>query len=129
MAKKEENQGIFLNKISVISDRVRPYVKYIIRRLIVTLPVIFIISVIIYTLIYIMPGDPIFAMLDPEQTRFMTPEQKQTYIENMRIFLGYDKGFVGRYFVWWGDILSGNYGYSIRFGTEVSDFLGPYIRR
>ena len=51
------------------------------------------------------------------------------YIENMRRFLGYDKSFIERYFIWWKDILTGNFGYSIRFGTKVSDFLGSYIGR
>lgn len=129
MANKEENQAAFRGKLSVISDRLRPYIRYISKRIIVTIPVIIIISFIIFTLIYIMPGDPILAMLDPEQTRFMTPEQKTIYIENMRKFLGYDKSFIQRYFIWWKDILTGNYGYSIRFGTKVNDFLGQYIGR
>lgn len=129
MTKNEEKNGVLNNRLQAVIDKLRPYVKYIGKRLLVTIPVILVISMIIYTLIYIMPGDPIIAMLDPEKTKFMTPEQKALYIENMRKFLGYDKSFIERYFIWWKDILTGNFGYSIRFGTKVSDFLGSYIGR
>lgn len=129
MEKNLNNQSTFSDKLRGIWDRLTPYLRYIGKRLLVTIPVIIIISMVIYTLIYIMPGDPILAMLDPEKTKFMTPEQKTMYIENMRVFLGYDKGFVGRYFVWWEDILTGNFGYSIRAGLPVHEFLGDYIGR
>lgn len=129
MEKNLSNQSTFSGKLRGLWDKLYPYMRYIGRRLLVTIPVIIIISMIIYTLIYIMPGDPILAMLDPEKTKFMTPEQKALYIENMRVFLGYDKGFVGRYFVWWEDILTGNFGYSIRAGLPVNEFLGDYIGR
>ena len=97
----ENNQENFRSKLLVVYDRLRPYVKYISKRLVVAIPVVIVISMIIYTLIYIMPGDPILAMLDPEKTRFMTPEERTAYIENLRRFLGYDKSFVERYFIWW----------------------------
>lgn len=129
MEKKTKNQLSFSERLRALWDKLSPYARYIGKRLLVALPVMLVISVIIFTLIYIMPGDPILTMLDPERTRFMTPDQKNIYIENMRKFLGYDKGYFGRYFVWWKDILSGNFGYSIRAGLPVHEFLGDYIGR
>ena len=129
MEKKMKDQLTFSDRLRAFWDKLSPYARYIGKRLLVALPVMLVISVIIFTLIYIMPGDPILTMLDPERTRFMTPEQKTIYIENMRKFLGYDKGYLGRYFIWWKDILSGNFGYSIRAGLPVHEFLGAYIAR
>ena len=106
-----------------------PYVRYIFKRLVSIIPVLIIMSVAIFILINLMPGDPILAMLDPEKTKAMTPEERALYIENMRKFLGYDKGPVERYFLWMGDTFRGEFGYSIKYNKPVNEFIGTYIGR
>lgn len=107
-----------------------PYVTYIGKRLISLIPVLLIITLLIYILINLMPGDPVMAMLDPEKTAAMTIEERNQYVETMRAFLGYDKSLVERYFIWLKDtFLHGEFGYSIRFNKPVNQIIGAYIGR
>lgn len=107
-----------------------PYVTYLGKRLVSLIPVLLLISVIIFILINMMPGDPVMAMLDPQQTAAMTPEEKNNYVETMRAFLGYDRSPVERYFIWLKDtFLEGEFGYSIRFNKPVNLIIGSYIAR
>ncbi len=107
-----------------------PYVTYIGKRLLSLIPVLMIITVIIFLLINLMPGDPVMAMLDPEKTAAMTIEERNNYVETMRAFLGYDKSLVERYFIWIKDtFIDGEFGYSIRFNKPVNLIIGSYIGR
>lgn len=107
-----------------------PYLKYVLRRIISLIPVLIIITIIIFFIIQLMPGDPVLAMLDPEKTKTMTPEEKATYIETMRSFLGYDKDPVTRYFLWLRDtFLKGEFGYSVKFNKPVNELIPGYIAR
>jgi peptide/nickel transport system permease protein len=109
---------------------VLPYVTYIGKRLLSLIPVLMIITVIIFILINLMPGDPVMAMLDPEKTAAMTIEERNNYVETMRAFLGYDKTLVERYFIWIKDtFIDGEFGYSIRFNKPVNQIIGAYIAR
>lgn len=109
---------------------VLPYITYLGKRLLSLIPVLLLISLIIYILINLMPGDPVMAMLDPEKTASMTPEERNKYVETMRAFLGYDKTPVERYFIWLKDtFFKGEFGYSIRFNKPVNQIIGNYIAR
>ncbi|WP_202709374.1 ABC transporter permease, partial [Sporosalibacterium faouarense] len=121
-----ENKG----RSKTIIEIITPYATYLAKRLVSLIPVLLLISVIIYFLISMMPGDPIVAMLDPEKTATMTTEERNDYVETMRAFMGYDKPPVQRYFVWVKDtFLEGEFGYSIRFNKPVNQLIGGYIAR
>lgn len=107
-----------------------PYATYLLKRLISLIPVLLIITVVIFILINLMPGDPIMAMLDPEKTATMTTEERNDYVETMRAFMGYDKTPVERYFIWLKDtFFEGEFGYSIRYNRPVNQIIGKYIGR
>jgi peptide/nickel transport system permease protein len=107
-----------------------PYFTYIVRRLISLIPVFILISVIIFSLINLIPGDPVLSMVNPDTIATMTPEQVRDYVETMRSFLGYDKPIVQRYFLWMRDtVFRGQFGYSIRFNRPVNEIIGGYISR
>ena len=107
-----------------------PYVTYLAKRLLSLIPVLLLISLIIFVLINAMPGDPVMAMLDPEKTAAMTTEERNAYVETMRAFLGYDRPPVERYFLWLKDtFFDGEFGYSIRFNKPVNQIIGSYIAR
>ncbi len=109
---------------------VKPYVIYILKRLVSLIPVFLIISLVIFILINLMPGDPVMAMLDPEKTAAMTIEERNQYVETMREFLGYDKSPIERYFFWLRDtVFKGEYGYSIRYNKPVNQIIGANIAR
>ena len=114
-------------KLSTLANTLLPYFKYIFIRILYLIPVIIIISIIIFGLIELMPGDPILAMINPETTANMTEDQRLAYIETMRVILGYDKPLIIRYFSWCKDVLTGNFGYSVFLNKPINTFIGGYI--
>lgn len=112
------------------AEIVMPYATYIVRRLVSLIPVFLLISITIFALINMIPGDPVMSMVNPEIIATMTPEQVTDYVETMRAFLGYDKPIVQRYFLWMRDtVFKGQFGYSIRFNRPVNEIIGQYIAR
>lgn len=111
-------------------EAIVPYVRYLVRRLLSLIPVLLLISFVIYVLINFMPGDSVMAMLDPQKTAAMTIEERNNYVETMRSFLGYDKPYMERYLLWLkGTFLKGEFGYSIRYNKPVNEIIGAYIGR
>ena len=82
--------------------------KYIVRRLILIVPMLVGITMISFTFINLAPGDPITAMIDPESIAGMSPEQ----IDRVRERLGLNKPIPVRYAIWLGQVARGNLGYS-----------------
>lgn len=80
---------------------------YIIRRVIISLPMLVAISLVSFFFINLAPGDPINAMIDPET--FVGVEDPMA----MRRSLGLDQPVPVRYVIWLKEILQGNFGYSI----------------
>lgn len=115
-------------KIIEVLAQTMPYFKYIGNRLLHLFPVVVIISIIIFGLIEMMPGDPVLAMINPETTASMTEVERIKYIDTMRVRLGYNKPIVTRYFIWWKDVLTGNFGYSVALNKPINEFIGFYIK-
>lgn len=86
--------------------------QYIIRRLLITLPVLFGISIIIFALVRIVPGDPAMIVAGPQAT--------QEDIERTRAYLGLDKPHVVQYLIFMGNLLQGDLGTSTRTGLSVA---------
>jgi peptide/nickel transport system permease protein len=82
--------------------------KYAIRRLLVLIPTFFAITMIIFLLIDVTPGDPLMQMMDPEASRTMTVEQ----FALKRAELGLDKPLPVRYLIWLNEAIHGNLGFS-----------------
>lgn len=95
--------------------------KYILKRLLNLIPVVFIISIIIFGTIKGMPGDPVDAYLGMGSKA--TPEQK----ERIREQLGLNESLPTQYLVWIGNIAEGDLGTSIKFKAPVSAIIGQYI--
>jgi len=90
-------------------------VAFLIRRLLLTLPILFIVSVVCFSLINLIPGDPATVILGPEAS-----EQAK---EQMRERLGLDKPLVVQYVDWLGGVLHGDLGKSLVDGTPVSQLI------
>ena len=88
---------------------------FLIRRLLLTLPILFIVSVVCFSLINLIPGDPATVILGPEAS-----EQAR---EQMREQLGLNKPIVVQYVDWLGGVLHGNLGKSLVDGTPVSQLI------
>jgi peptide/nickel transport system permease protein len=87
--------------------------RYILRRLISAIPVLFGISVIVFAIMALIPGDPATAILGS----FATPENVARLNED----LGLDKPLIQQYFIWLGNILQGDFGRSFNLNRPVLD--------
>ncbi|MCB0079962.1 MAG: ABC transporter permease [Caldilineaceae bacterium] len=89
--------------------------QYIARRLLALIPVLIGVSLIVFLLIRMIPGDPVIIMLG-ERAR---PED----IERVREEMGFNRPVYVQYVEWMGRILRGDLGTSIINRTEVMDEL------
>lgn len=96
--------------------------RYIVKRLINLIPVIIIISILIFSLSKAMPGDPILNMIPREGSK-MTKKQQEDLYKSLEHKYGYDKPLVQQYFVWAGRTLKGDYGDSLQSRGPVKDYL------
>jgi len=84
---------------------------YFIRRLFYVIPVIFGVSLICFLLVHIAPGDPMASLVGVDATA-----EKQA---EMRAFYGLDRPVLVQYFIWLGNAVQGNLGFSIFSGRQV----------
>ncbi|HPZ10695.1 MAG TPA: ABC transporter permease [Candidatus Eremiobacteraeota bacterium] len=86
--------------------------KYILKRLAITIPTLFAISLISFLIIHLSPGDPTAMMIDPK-TR---PEDRERIKKN----LGLDKPLPQQYFIWLNNLVfHRDMGYSLVNGKPV----------
>ncbi|MEP2921473.1 ABC transporter permease [Sulfitobacter sp.] len=85
---------------------------YILRRLILVMPVAFGVSVICFLLVQIAPGDPLTAIMPVDATA----EQQAA----MRAAYGLDKPLPVQYAIWIGNLVQGDMGRSIATGRPVA---------
>lgn len=93
--------------------------QYILRRLLVTIPVFIGITFAVYLAINLAPGDPINTMIPFEQLAEATPEE----IAQIRHALGLDQPLLIRYTKWLGQLVQGNLGRSFKQKAPVLDLL------
>jgi peptide/nickel transport system permease protein len=91
--------------------------RYLLRRGIISIPVLIGISAVTYFLINLAPGDPATAMIDPELEALLGPE----YVERERQRLGLDQPVPVRYVLWLRELGTGNLGYSHHDGQPVGN--------
>ena len=92
---------------------------YILKRLISMVPVLFVVSIVIFSLIHLTPGDPVLAMLGEEAT----PEARDL----LRRQLGLDRPLPVQYAAWLGRVLTGDLGRSIRTNQPVAEAIGERL--
>jgi peptide/nickel transport system permease protein len=88
---------------------------FLVRRLLLTLPILFIVSVVCFSMINLIPGDPATVILGPEAS-----EQAK---EQMRERLGLDKPIIVQYVDWLGGVLRGDLGESLVDRTPVAQLI------
>ncbi|MEG0308679.1 MAG: ABC transporter permease [Clostridium sp.] len=95
--------------------------KYFFKRLLNLIPVMIIITVILFVLLRLMPGDPVNAYLG--QGSKTTPEQQQQIREK----LGLDESGLVQYTNWIKRTVTGDFGTSLKFRKPVNQVIGDYI--
>jgi peptide/nickel transport system permease protein len=89
--------------------------KYAIRRLLSIIPVLWLVSAMVFVLIHLVPGDPVLVILGAAAK----PEQ----VEMMRQRLGLDQPILIQYWDWMTALLQGDLGASIRSGEPVTRLI------
>jgi peptide/nickel transport system permease protein len=95
--------------------------SYLARRLIESFFVLAVMSLVIYWLIGLMPGDPIDIMISSD------PEMTSAEAERLRAIYGLDRPILERYLAWLGNLLSGDFGYSRLYNQPTMDILLPRL--
>jgi len=85
----------------------------------VSLITLLLVSLFVFFILEILPGDVASRILGREAT----PES----LETLRTQLGLDRPAVERYLAWLGGLLSGNPGHSLVSGRSIGEILGPRI--
>ena len=80
--------------------------RYIVRRILISIPVLFGITMVTFTFANLAPGDPVSAMIDPMSGTL--PGE----IAKLKEALGINKPIPVRYVLWLKEVLRGNLGYS-----------------
>ena len=88
--------------------------RFITRRSLQAIPLLFLISVLVFALIHAAPGGPLEMYLANPNVR---PED----IERLRVALGLDRPLTEQYFTWLKGFLVGEWGYSFTDGRPVFD--------
>ena len=85
---------------------------YVLRRLLISIPVLFGITFIGFIALKASPGDPLLASVNQEVLR--EPPRPPRILEAERHRLGFDQAiFPNQYFIWLGHVFQGDLGYSI----------------
>ena len=92
--------------------------KYIIKRILIAIPVLLGITIIDYA-IMCLAGSPLEILQGPRIS--------EAAVEAKRIALGLDKPIYVQYFVWLGELLRGNMGYSLKTFQSVSSMIGTHL--
>jgi peptide/nickel transport system permease protein len=95
---------------------------FIIRRLLVSIPVFLGITLIVFVFIALAPGDAVSAMIRPEMAA------DPNALAAMRERLGLDQPLPIRYVRWLGAALSGELGYRIDTGVAIADDIARTLK-
>ena len=94
--------------------------RYILRRLAGAAVVLTLLSFLVFSLLYLVPGDPVKILVG---TRRLTPEVRQAVTARY----GLDEPLVVRYWHWLTRAVTGDFGDSVRSATPVTDVLASRV--
>jgi peptide/nickel transport system permease protein len=85
--------------------------SYLFRRIGLALPTLLIVAIVVFSLVRLIPGDPVIVMLGDNADA--------TQVAALRSDLGLDRPFVVQFAVWMGHLAHGDFGRSIATGQPV----------
>ena len=91
--------------------------NYILRRFLQMIPVLFGISLLIFFLFALMPGDYF------SSNRKLSPQR----LEELRTLYGLNKPVITRYFIWLKNVFHGDFGFSLQYMLPVTTLISQYI--
>ncbi len=87
--------------------------RYLVRRLLLTIPVLLGVATLVFALIHLVPGDPAQAMLGEGAS--------QEEVQRLRTSLGLDRPLLAQYTAFLGGLVRGDLGTSFRYNAPVTD--------
>ena len=99
--------------------------KFILRRVMIMIPTVLVISVIVFTIIQLPPGDYFYAYLAQMQEQGIDLDEE--IIQRLRSRYGFDQPVLVQYFKWFIRVLQGDLGYSFRYGAPVTNLIGERL--
>jgi peptide/nickel transport system permease protein len=92
------------------------------RRFLFLIPLLFGLSIVMFSLVHLAPGDPASAMMSPQAVN--NPD----YLEQTRANLGLDKPLPVQYAIWVGNLARGDFGTAYAFNRKpVLDLIGERL--
>jgi peptide/nickel transport system permease protein len=88
---------------------------YILRRILMGIIVIFIVTVMVFLFIRLLPGDPLTIYLNKTDMQQLTDEQ----LYELRVKFGLEKTLPMQYIDWMGGLFTGDFGQSIYYDIDV----------
>src|SRR4029450_2229131 len=95
---------------------------YVMRRLLQIVPLLLFISALIFLLLYLMPGDPLYRMR--QHPPLLRPEDS----ERLRKLYGLDDPVYIQYWKWLWQLIQLNPGYSTEYGQPALDIIWPALK-
>ena len=95
--------------------------KQILKRILISIPLLLIISFLVYLMIHMLPGDPITIMFGK------TPSEEQIAI--LQEIYHLDEPVVVQYFLWLKNFLRGDWGVSFMYGRPARDMIMERLGR
>ena len=92
---------------------------YLGKRLFATIPVMAVVAIFVFSMLRLTPGDPASIIAGAAAT--------SQEIIDIRAWLGLDRPIVAQFFVWIGNMLSGDFGESFFFKKQVADRIADRI--
>lgn len=99
--------------------------RYILGRLLVMIPTLILISMLVFTIIELPPGDYFESYVS--EMRAMGESANMAEIEELRTRYGFDQPAPIRYFRWATGMLVGDFGYSFEYQLPVSEVVGDRL--
>lgn len=100
--------------------------KYILRRILQIIPILFAISILIFCVIQLPPGDYLTTYIENLKRSGGTVTEQE--IQRLRIQYNLDKSMPEQYLHWIGGIITkGDFGFSFEWNKPVAEVIGPRI--
>jgi peptide/nickel transport system permease protein len=99
--------------------------RYIIWRILVMIPTLVLISMLIFTIIELPPGDYFESYI--EQLKAMGEKADLQEIEDLRARYGFDQPEPIRYLNWVAGMVTGDFGYSFEYRMPVTEVVGDRV--
>jgi peptide/nickel transport system permease protein len=96
--------------------------NYILKRILMMIPTLFVISVLVFVIIQLPPGDYLETYIAELQSQGESVDESK--IAFLRQEYGLDRPMWEQYFVWASGMLVGDFGYSFEYNLPVSEVVG-----